>query len=178
MPTPEELRDLASKYEEMLRLRLEDEAGVGGDPRRRMVGLAVRFPGALREIDELPLEAIRARIAALVEAAHGTGVVEPWMAVMVRFHALLRGALCAKRWLAGRGEVDAATASAFDDEADGLCFAEEARAWREDLARVAKPPRGRVTDLVFGRIAEETALTEEEARRLVFGFSRKRRAPA
>jgi hypothetical protein len=175
VPTSRELSDLRSKYTEMLRLRLEDQAGSGGDPRRSMAALAGKFPGALREIDELPLDTIRARIAALEAAETDAGLVEPWMQAMARFHALLRGALCVKRWLAGRSEVDAKVARAFVVDVESLCYADDARAWALDLARLASPPRGRVTELVYERVAKELAVTEEAARLLVFGPSRRAR---
>ena len=121
-PTPEELLDLRAKYVEMLRLRVEDEASGAPDPRGAMADLARRFPGALREIDELPLEEIRARADALHAAAADGAKAEPWMAAMVLFHALTRGALAVKRWLGGRKEVDEPTARAFALEAPSLPY--------------------------------------------------------
>ena len=60
-----DLTDLRAKYEEILRLRLLHGTGDEPDPRRAMAALAGRFPGALRELDDLPLPEIRARIEAL-----------------------------------------------------------------------------------------------------------------
>jgi hypothetical protein len=174
--TRSDLAALRAKYEEMLRLRLE--AG-DGDPRRAMAALASRFPGALREIDELPLEDIRDRIDAL-RAAEGGSPAAAWMRAMHLFHAMTRGALCAKKWLADRGHarapaIDAATAAAFEREAGSLCWGEDAIAWRGDLARVASPPRGRVTELVYERIAAALGVSTDDARLLVFGPSRRER---
>ena len=92
------------------------------------------------------------------------------------FHSLARGALRAKRWLAGRKTVDAVTILEYENEvalatpvvADGL-------AWTSDLARIAHPPRGRIMDLVFARVARTMGTTEREARRLVFGPPRRGR---
>ena len=159
--------DLRSKYEEILRLRVAHEAPDEPDPRAAMSKLANRFPGALREIDELPLAELRARIDALAATEAGAPPA-PWMMAMTRYHALLRGALCAKSWLAGRKEVTAEMRAAFAVEAAGLCWAEDARAWTDALASIASPPRGRVTELVFARIAEEMGVSEDEARALVF----------
>jgi hypothetical protein len=174
-PTREELLDLRAKYVEMLRLRVDDAAGSAADPRAAMAALARRFPGALREIDELPLDEIRARAEALQAAAAGLAKIEPWMAAMVLFHALTRGALAVKRWLAGRRDVDLDTTQAFALEVLELPHAADAMAWRADLARLASPPRGRVTDLVFERIARELGVSDDEARRLMFGVPRRER---
>src|ERR1700730_14264997 len=105
----EALQDLRSKYATMLAMRLAHDAGGEdeADVRRRLARLASRFPGALREIDDLDLDEIRRRLGALDAVLEGRGEVEPWMEAIVLFHALARGALCAKRWLAGRKRVDA-----------------------------------------------------------------------
>ena len=47
--------ELLAKYRQMRRMRLEDEAEPGADRRDQMRDLAGRWPGALREIDELPI---------------------------------------------------------------------------------------------------------------------------
>jgi hypothetical protein len=159
----------------MLRLRLAHEAGNEGDPRRAMVALASQFPGALREIDELPLPEIHARVDALRSAEQGRTAVATWMEATVLFHAFTRGVLCAKRWLAGRKQIDADTKAAFEAESEKLCYADEARAWVGELDRVANPPRGRVTDLVYERIAAALRVTPREARILVFGIPRRER---
>lgn len=170
-----ELAELKEKYVEMRRLRLEHAAGTEQDPRRHMAALASRFPGSLREIDELPLEEIERRVTALAEAEHDEARVEPWMHATSRFHALTRGALCTKRWLAGRKTVDEEVSRAFHAAAGTLCYGVEARAWQDDLARLAAPPRGRVTDLVYEKISAEMGISEEDARKLVFGPGRRSR---
>ncbi len=169
--TPADLTALREKYEEMLRLRL-DPSGV--DPRRAMGALASRFPGALREIDELPLETIATRVSELRAAERGAPPA-PWMEASHLFHSMTRGALCAKRWLAGRKEVDDDVRAAFDRDAAAFCWETDARGWRSDLARLAAPPRGRVTELVYERMSERLGISPREARHLVFGPSRRER---
>jgi hypothetical protein len=184
--TRDDLAALRAKYEEMLRLRLAHQAGSPSpehaDPRavqRAMASLASRFPGALREIDDLPLEAIRARIADLRGAEDG-GHAAPWMEATHLFHAFTRGALCAKRWLVDRKiraaeALDDATRAAFRREAPALCWGADALEWADDLARLASPPRGRVTDLVYEKLAARLAAPEGEVRLLIFGMSRRQR---
>ncbi len=179
--TKAEIRDLHDKYTEMLRLRLEDAADTNRSapsPRRAMAALADRFPGALREIDDLPLAVIRSRIGALEAAARDSSRIEPWMEAIARFHALTRGALTVKRWLGGRKTVHADLVTVFTREVHALPYADDARAWKDDLARLARPPRGRVTDLVFERLAQMLGVPAVEARRRVFGTPRwERRKP-
>jgi hypothetical protein len=173
----DELRDLREKYVAMLGMRRRHDAGEEdtAQVRQEMAELAARYPGALREIDDLPVEVIEQRIAALAGALEGTIEVEPWMRAAARFHALARGALCAKRWLGGRKHVDAATERAFAAEAGSLAFPDEARAWAGELGTIASPPRGRVTDAVFARVGRELGLTTHAARVLVFGVPRRER---
>jgi hypothetical protein len=169
--TRSDLTALREKYEEMLRLRLEP---TGEDPRRAMAALASQFPGALREIDDLSLEAIETRLRE-IRASEGGAPSATWMEATHLFHSLMRGALCAKRWLAGRKTIDDEVRAAFDREAATLCWGDDARDWRADLARLAAPPRGRVTDLVYERMSQLLGISSDEARFLVFGIPRRDR---
>jgi hypothetical protein len=163
------LEALRGKYQEMLRMRLDDEAHPGSDTRREMAALAARFPGALRELDEAPLDVIRERIRALSRCVDSGAPVEPWMHASAVFHSLTRGALAAKRWLAGRRVVDDALVAEFLIALAGSPHGEDARAWTSDLALVAAPPGGKLTELVFARVAVEMGVSVDEARELVIG---------
>jgi len=137
--------------------------------------LSSRFPGALREIDDLELTEIRRRIAAIDRALQREEQAETWMEAVALFHSLARGALCAKRWLGKRKHVDADVERAYAAAAPSFAFPKDARLWTRDLARIASPPRGRILDVVFARIAQELSIGEREARFLVFGVSRRER---
>jgi hypothetical protein len=169
----EALRDLLAKYLKMLAMRLERP--LEAEARPRMAELAQRFPGALRELDDLELSEIRRRATALDSVLQGEREIEPWMHAVVRFHALARGALSAKRWLEGRKAVDARVERAYAAALSTLAFPEDASAWALDLARIASPPNGRVTNLVFARVARELGTSERAARLLVFGIPRRER---
>jgi hypothetical protein len=166
--TREALVALHAKYSEMLRLRLANTEGGEEEPVARRADLASRFPGALREIDELPLEEIRARLAALDAAAAG-GDAAPWMLAVWRFHELTRAILAAKRWIGARRATDDAAALEPPPEPP-----EDARPWIDDLARVARPPGGKLSKLVLERLGRELSVTPEEASALVFPWSRRR----
>ncbi len=136
--------------------------------RARMRRLAERFPGSLREIDDLPEGEIFRRIRALDIVLGSEHEVEPWMEAVALFHARTRGILVAKRWLRRRKRIDAALQQRFERELVELPFPEDSRAWAPHLASVASPPRGRLLDAVFARIARELELPERDVRGLVF----------
>ncbi len=171
------LEQLRDKYGEMLSMRLAHDSGDEdeAEARDRMAELASRFPGALREIDDLELDAIRTRIRKLDQVLRDGDEIEPWMEAVALFHQLARGALWAKRWLAGRKVVDSSTAREYESDAVRAVVAADALAWTNHLAAVAAPPRGRVMDLVFARVARTLGTSEKEARSLIFGTSRRRR---
>jgi hypothetical protein len=180
--TRDTLEQLLRKYREMLSMRLAHDSGVESEARarQRMAELAARFPGALREIDDLELAAIRDRIDRLGATLRGEAPVERWMEAVGLFHALARGALVAKRWLAGRKTIDPETVLEYESEVGGLATAgalADGLAWKSELARIAAPPHGRLMDLVFARVARTMGTTEREARHLVFGPARRARRP-
>jgi hypothetical protein len=151
-------RDLLDKYIEMHALRCLDASGELVDPKPRMRALAKRFPGALREIDELPLEIIQSRIATLRESdSSPEKQPEKWVLAMLRFHVAMSDVLAIKRIL-GRREITPALRAAAERVSS---------AW--DLDRIARPPAGKLTALVFEHIAKSMGIDAEEARELVFG---------
>lgn len=149
-----DLHALREKYREMKRLRLEHEAGGGGDPRAAMRALASRFPGALREIDELPMELIDARLASL-ERALGGAPAEPWMIALGRYHAWMRLALALRRSCARDRSLEAGRAwraGAAPAHADDVDPRELDDAM---LGAILRPPGGRLHRVVLARVGRE-----------------------
>lgn len=167
---------LRRKYVELLRLReLHDRAKADPsfsepNPRPAMARLADAFPGALRELDSLPLDVIATRIRALSHAEKNPRKVALWMRAQALFHRLARGALSAKRWLGRRRKITSAVETAFRHAhaTDGLAHPRDAHLWSAELVRVAMPPRGRLMDAVYARVAAELEISAEEVRELVF----------
>jgi hypothetical protein len=157
-------------------MRLAHSAGEEepAEVRARMADLATRFPGALREIDDLELAEIDRRIARLGEALDGTLSVEPWMEAIALFHRFARGALCVKRWLDGRRQVTPELVISFREASATLAFSREAGAWEPHLEALASPPGGRLTGLVYERVAAELQISCDEARYLAFAPRRRR----
>ncbi len=98
----EDLAALAEKYETLAAMRRAHDGGQPAPPRGEIRAFAARFPGALFELDTLPLDIIDGRARALRLATGGAGPVTilPWMMWMVRYHALVRADLARRR--AGR----------------------------------------------------------------------------
>ena len=85
---PEEVLALAKKYRALARLR-KNAPEPANRVRKAMRELARGFPGALRELDCLPLGEIDARQEVLEEAVNLCRS-EPWMSWMASYHHVLR----------------------------------------------------------------------------------------
>ncbi|HVJ94601.1 MAG TPA: hypothetical protein VM580_32670 [Labilithrix sp.] len=174
-PDRHELRALRDKYERMLSLRTaharadEDADFVEPDPRPEMAKLAAEYPGALREIDTLPLGVITGRIAALAAAEAAPVQAQPWMLAQILFHRYARGALSAKRWLAGRKIVTPHLRDSFERAAKTMPHGAEAALFVSDLDAIANPPRGRLLDVVHAKVADALHTSAAVAKSLVFG---------
>ena len=153
---------LVEKYEAIVRLRRHQEP----TPIAAMRALAQRFPGSLRELDELPMDVIEGKLVELAGLPPHAPLPR-WAAAQLRFHALVRGALLAKRHVRDADPADTCAAEHFQRWTDDP----EAHAWAGELATIRRPPRGRLLDLVFARLGRELGIDESEARRLVFSAS-------
>lgn len=148
----DELDEMLAKYREMVRMREADLAERPPDPRDDMRRLARRFPGALREIDQLPLEELRERLRAAEDAA-ADGEVPRWLEWCASYHRLLRAAL--------------------DLRAGRPCELPD------DLrVRLAKPEGGRVNPIVFEWIAERAGVRARDVEGAIFPGHSPKRNPA
>ncbi len=189
MKSPAALQALADKYRALIALRLEREAleargvfaldGAAGRARKqRGRRLARRFPGALRELDELTVAQLEQRLAEveaeLVGAGRGQGA-RRWVLVMLDFHALLVEALAIKRWLSrharGARAVDAALLRRFRRYLSRSPARQHAMAGVDEafLMRYLRPPHGRLLALVWDELAARHALPKSELSRMIFG---------
>jgi len=174
----EDLAGLRSKYEAMKELRevhekaKNDPSFIEPDPKAKLAALAEKFPGALREIDELPFATITSRIEEITGAERDPTTISEWMIVQVTFHRLARGALAVKRWL---GKDKSPTREAFERALDAgeLTHVKEARLWIDALDQIARPEDGRVMRVVWRRVIADLELTQslEEARARAFGVA-------
>lgn len=156
-----ELREKFVILEELRDARALDPRG--DVPREALRALAHRFPGALREIERVPRDVLKARREALDRVLRGED--EPRWAVAQRlFHAELRGALAVKRLLGRR------LRSREDLTRDlvGHAYAEDAARWTARAGELALPPSGRIEPLVVAEVARGLGATLAECRALLF----------
>jgi hypothetical protein len=167
----ETVRALRDKYREIKRLRDADAAGSIADPRREMAALAQRFPGALRELDELPMDQIEARLFALeqLSASADAHAAPEWVRLQIGYHGCMRAVLRIKRIAAGVGDDVAAVLHAlalqYEPAADEPPRASFDRAAVEAIVR---PDGGRLNPWVYGRVAAACGVEPEAVRRALF----------
>lgn len=130
--------------------------------------LAAEFPGALWELDRLPLEELDQRRERLVAAASG-GPRAPWMDWLFAYHALFRGALAVKARLRARRSLHEGEA--------GELAAVASRAARVSLdagfiEAIARPPAGRLAAVVWAWMAARFGESREGMGRALFPGSR------
>jgi len=154
---------LARKYRSLHSLRVARQRDGAAPDHARLRALATEFPGALRELDALPMEELLARASAL-EAVGLGAAVEPWMTAMAGYHALMRAALGIRR--AG-GDPAAVLA-----EVEALRSATGITLDELDLAAIARPPRGRLGVFVFGRLGATLGRQPDELWQAMFPTSR------
>jgi len=160
---------LRSKYLEMKRLRVEDAGGSTRDPKGDMARLAQQFPGALREIDDLPMDEIDARIAALDETASGGRAAPEWALWMISYHGWMRAALRIKRLVAVEAGSRSAVAIVRDayrcesgDEPEPESLTDEM------IEAIVSPAEGRLNPWIFARVAEEHGADRDLVERALF----------
>jgi hypothetical protein len=164
------LRALRDKYLEIKRLRDEDAAGLAHDPKLEMAELARRFPGALRECDELPMAEIERRLAVLEEAVAQRAPAPQWATLQIAYHGWMRAVLRIKRIAAGRGAVHATAVLAelvrgHRPEPDEPPFATFDEA---SVRAILEPSEGRLNPWVYLRVAEQHGVEPDEVRAALF----------
>lgn len=157
MPTidPPRIRALLGKYQAMRALRIAEHATA---PRAELLALASAFPGALRELDRLPLEQIEARMRALEHVLATGRAPDAWMELQSAYHGFMRAALRIRRQLLAQPQLpleDAASclvSIAYEPESGEP---PASRFDSEALRVLAKPPRGRLNPWVMAQVARD-----------------------
>lgn len=166
------LARLCHKYETLAGLRRARARGEPIPEKAVFRALAEEFPGALHELDRLPMDEIDAREAALRAALAGEPEA-PWMRPMATYHALYRAALYVKaRATTGRppgAEEAAALAAAAGRHAAIDVDPAFVRA-------VARPDGGRIAPIVLAETAARHGAAEDALRQSLFPARRARPA--
>ena len=136
----------------------------------RMRALARRYPGALRELDELPMDVIEARLQALDDALAAGPPFASWIALQAAYHAWMRAALRVKRL--ARGRRGAVGLEAVLHELRGAApdddVALEPQLDRAAIAVILQPPGGRLGPWVMAEVAARAGVDAESVRRALF----------
>lgn len=151
-PSPQDLEALLRKYRQLGDLRRARARGEGVAPREVLRDLAREFPGALNELDTLPLEEIDRRADALGAALSGDAG-EPWMAWLAAYHGLFRAALSIKPLTARAGELTQARAAELLARARSRAGCAASLIDEAFVFAVASPPNGRIGAVVFDRLS-------------------------
>ena len=152
---------LARKYATMLALREAHDRGEGVASNATLRALAGEFPGALHEIDRLPMELLRQRADATERACHDPAAVAPWMDRVIAWHALLGAALRAKRAHLRHADDGGSLAAALTAESGVTVDAAFARS-------LAAPVGGRIVPLVVAAVAAHFAEEVDALRATLF----------
>ena len=177
---------LQEKYRLMLAMRLEREelerqgimkfSGSAAQQRKEASRqLARRFPGVLKELDRFDAESLKSRLVVL-EACHADADLPLWAEITFNFHELLRNALKIKSWIASqraeaRSQEDILAAflstqqELYDPEHWSSAYSIE-----HLLEKIATPPGGRLSHLVWEVLEERFELSAGEMRQLAFGM--------
>ena len=154
-----DLRRLHAKYVTLESLRRARERGEPIPEKAVFQALAAELPGALHELDRLPMSEITARRLALESALDG-GPVAPWMPAMALYHALYRAALYTKARLPRGRSREHPSAGLSAEQASALARAASRHASIEIgpdfIASVATPPAGRIGSAVLAEVASRT----------------------
>jgi len=145
-------------------MRRAHSSGDDADAKARMRRLAADFPGALRELDRLPMVTIDERIATL-EA----GQRPLWAEVLIAYHGWLRVALRVRRELRGATDdpkriIEWLRAQARRRPGDPPLAAVD----EETIQGFLRPPAGRITRWAIERIARDRGLTPQEVSDVAF----------
>jgi hypothetical protein len=166
----EALRALRDKYREIRRLRALHAERPSHEPRSELRALSARFPGALRELDQLPIETVEQRLCALEAALARGGEAPDWAALQIGYHGCMRAALRIKRWFAGRAQADpgallAELRARYRPATDEPPLASFDRA---ALAAILVPPDGRLNPWVLARVAAAHGVEPERVQQALF----------
>lgn len=165
---PKNVSCLRDKYREIKRLREVDACADKLEARTHMAALAQRFPGALRELDRLPMRVIDDRLTQLDRFLERGEPLPAWAPLQISYHGLMRAALRIKRMFAGQSSVApvlAELASRYlpaPDEPPLASFDLQA------LEAILKPAAGRLNPWAYARVAAEHQVPIERVREAFF----------
>lgn len=146
----------------------EELAARGG----RMRELAREFPGALRELEASPATLLVEKARRVAAAQIAGGAAEPWMTVVIDFHAALREVLVLKHALAVRAPRGVPSDEDLVAVAEAAAGRDGRYAWPTDAAALLalrSPTGGRIMPLLWTALAARHGQPPATLERWVFG---------
>lgn len=162
---------LRDKYAELKRLRDAAASGQPQDPRRALAALARRFPGALRELDELPIARLEARLCELQALVQQGAAAPQWVRLQIGYHAWMRVALDIRRRAAayqGAARAQAIVRELADNYRPEPDEPELAALDQATVEAILKPAGGRLNPWVFARVAQLHGVEPSQVERALF----------
>jgi hypothetical protein len=164
------LSALQLKYQTLIALRHDAATQQRAAPRAQLAALAAAFPGALRELDQLPMSCLEERLRALDSALGERAEPASWMWLQVDYHGFMRAVLRIRRQSRGRpslienaqSELAALAYEPADDEPPVHRFE------LADLRAIRSPPRGRLNPWVLEQVARDHGVTPESVQEALF----------
>jgi hypothetical protein len=164
------LRALRTKYLTIQTLRLEAPFETASAARPKLAALAREFPGALRELDQLPMDRVEERLRAIERALDERAEPEPWMQLQAAYHGFMRAVLRIRRLSRGRSleiidaerELEALSYEPADDEPPACRFD------RAALLVIRRPPGGRLNPWVLAEVARDCGVAPESVHKALF----------
>jgi hypothetical protein len=164
------LTGLRTKYLAIRELRSAAALESSVAPRAQLAALARAFPGALRELDQLPMDHVEARLLAIDRALAEGDEPEIWMRLQVGYHGFMRAVLRIRRLSRGRpleivdakSELLALRYDPASDEPPPERFDLEA------LQMIRRPPGGRLNPWVFKEVARDHGVTPDLVQQALF----------
>jgi uncharacterized protein YjiS (DUF1127 family) len=157
-PTSEQLARLRDKYQALRALRV---TRVEIAPRAEMSALAAAFPGALRELDRVPLPLIEQRLASLQAVVEGREPERTWMTLQIAYHGFMRAVLRLRRALLSVSDHDLSDSHACLQRLAYIPASDEPPLERLDttaLSIIRNPPGGRLNPWVMEQVARDLAV--------------------
>jgi hypothetical protein len=166
--TERTLGALRTKYRTLVSLRTAAGPLTANELRPQLAALANAFPGALRELDQLPLDLIETRLRAIEGVLESRAELEPWMRLQIAYHGFMRAVLRIRRELRRQTELDPTQSTGqisytpAEDEPPLSRFDVSA------LRIIQKPPQGRLNPWVLEQVALDCGVSVATVQKSLF----------
>lgn len=157
------LKELARLYATLLELRERRGRDEEKPADARFRALAGELPGALRILDQMPLDALSLRAAELARVAAGETLPPPWVESTLAWQSVMRVALAIRRAAGRERSLERAR-----EVLAGRAPAHHATT-TDDLEAIVRPEDGRLVVWALCRVGASVGRPPDAVEREVFG---------